>query len=220
MIGCLGAMQLAEVWMLFFSNEEPLRIQSPSENGFMEAKYYAFRKWLDTPIIILRIWLHSQRKFAHAFFSKKLKFVMLLLGFLANLLDRKETNVIHMKFIYIYIVMWWFCRQDPCDFNMFFRFDKDCASKLKTHICPTPETGVSTYGSKPSDPRNSCGSLYFLFTSFVNPYNIYNGLGGFQTYFSSPVVQLGSQKPPTSVFFKCVFHRPAFGIHQQLQIFT
>ena len=135
-------------------------------------------------------------------------------------IGKKQMSSIWNLYIYIYIVMWWFCRQDPCDFNMFFRFDKDCASKLKTHICPTPETGVSTYGSKPSDPRNSCGSLYFLFTSFVNPYNIYNGLGGFQTYFSSPVVQLGSQKPPTSVFFKCVFHRPAFGIHQQLQIFT
>ncbi len=28
-----------------------LGIQSPSENGFMEPKYYAFRRWLDTPII-------------------------------------------------------------------------------------------------------------------------------------------------------------------------
>ena len=26
---------------------------SPSENGFMEPKYYAFRMWLDTPIIII-----------------------------------------------------------------------------------------------------------------------------------------------------------------------
>ena len=30
----------------------PVGIQSTSENGFMEPKYYAFRKWLDTPIII------------------------------------------------------------------------------------------------------------------------------------------------------------------------
>ena len=31
-----------------------LGIQSPSENGSMEPKYYAFRRWLDTPIIIWR----------------------------------------------------------------------------------------------------------------------------------------------------------------------
>ena len=49
-----------DVFLLFQRGaEEPLRIQSPSENGFMEPKYYAFRKWLDTPIIILRIRLHS-----------------------------------------------------------------------------------------------------------------------------------------------------------------
>ncbi len=37
-----------------FMNSISLGIQSPSENGFMEPKCLAFRRWLYTPIIIWR----------------------------------------------------------------------------------------------------------------------------------------------------------------------
>ena len=49
------------VFFVFIFFEDPIGTQSPSENGFMEPKYYAFRRWLDTPIIWEYDWIPSYR---------------------------------------------------------------------------------------------------------------------------------------------------------------